>query len=71
MKLKFIIVGHVYKVAAEAEASVTAHLPANIKHLLRAEALSTGKTVSGLVREWMVLCAGFAIEERLDLLVAA
>jgi hypothetical protein len=50
-------------VTAEAEASITAHLPPDIKQLVRAEALSTGKTVSGLVREW--------IEERLDLAVAA
>jgi hypothetical protein len=50
-------------VTAEAEASITAHLPPDIKQLLRAEALSTGKTVSGLVREWS--------EERLNLPVAA
>jgi hypothetical protein len=41
------------------------------KQLLRAEALSTGKTVSGLVREWVALCAHFVNEERLDLPIAA
>lgn len=48
-------------VTAEAEVSITAHLPPDIKQLVRAEVLSTGKTMSGLVREW--------IEERLDLAV--
>jgi hypothetical protein len=48
---------------AQVTTTVAAHLPPDLKHVLRAEALGAGKSVSGLLREW--------IEERLDLPAAA
>jgi hypothetical protein len=51
------------KTTAQVTTSVAAHLPPDLKHVLHAEALSAGKSVSALLREW--------IEDRLDLPVAA
>lgn len=46
-------------VGGQAVAVATVHLPPDLRHILRAEALAAGKSISALLREW--------IDERLDL----